>query len=309
MKKTTQKIFAVMLLLTILSSCKQGLGSSSHSKTASGLEYEFYKQTPNNKKVKEGDFLTLHLIQTDKNDTVIYSSYKKQNPMEFRYTKTLFRGALNEGFTMMSPGDSASFWVLVDSIYGNHIPQNLKNGEKCKYTISMLKIQTPEEYQQSQSQELQKKQASEKIIIDEYLSKNNLSNFTILPSGVRYKIEKEGTGIAPDMFATLKAIYTTTELSQKQVLETSNNQPAELPLTKMTNGFREGVQFFKKGSKGTIIVPSTSGYGKIQKANIPPNAILLYDLEIKDVVPGKIDNSNATTTTPNIKITPTSPKK
>lgn len=70
----------------------------------------------------------------------------KPKPLSFKFQPTLFKGVLNKGLAQMGAGDSATFLVPTDSLYGQRMPKFLKSGENIKYTISLLKVQSQVEY-------------------------------------------------------------------------------------------------------------------------------------------------------------------
>ncbi|MCB9224770.1 MAG: FKBP-type peptidyl-prolyl cis-trans isomerase [Crocinitomicaceae bacterium] len=56
------------------------------------------------------------------------------------------------------------------------------------------------------------------------------------------------------------------------------------PLANTIGGWQEGIPYFGKGGKGKLIIPPYIGYGEMgsQDGSIPPNAILVFDIEIID---------------------------
>jgi FKBP-type peptidyl-prolyl cis-trans isomerase FkpA len=48
-------------------------------------------------------------------------------------------------------------------------------------------------------------------------------------------------------------------------------------------GWNEGLQGMKAGGKRTLIIPASLGYGAKGSGSIPPNADLIFDVEMMDV--------------------------
>ena len=66
----------------------------------------------------------------------------------------------------------------------------------------------------------------------------------------------------------------------------ANEQPEQQLLSSMLKGYAEGIMQFGKGGKGTLIIPSTLGYGSTaqgvegQLNYIPANSVLIFDIEL-----------------------------
>lgn len=57
----------------------------------------------------------------------------------------------------------------------------------------------------------------------------------------------------------------------------------ELGAGRVIQGWDDGVQGMKVGGKRTLIVPASMGYGEGGAGPIPPNATLIFDVELLDV--------------------------
>lgn len=116
----------------------------------------------------------------------------------------------------------------------------------------------------------------EKII--EYIEKNNLDAIEH-ESGVFYLITKEGSATFPTQNSTVRLNYTGKLLNGK---EFDGQNDAQFNLQNTILGFRYGVPMFDKGSKGMLLVPSGLGYGPNGTFSIPPNAVLIFEIELID---------------------------
>lgn len=54
------------------------------------------------------------------------------------------------------------------------------------------------------------------------------------------------------------------------------------PLSSTILGWQEGIPYFGRGGKGKLIIPPYIGYGERGSGQIPPNAVLVFDVEIID---------------------------
>lgn len=105
-------------------------------------------------------------------------------------------------------------------------------------------------------------------------------------SGLKYVIEKEGTGEMPIHGDDLNVHYSL-RLNDGIVLDSSfeRNAPltATVGVTQLIQGWMEALTMFKKGSKVFLIIPPELGYGAQGAGGIiPPNATLYFDMEILD---------------------------
>ncbi len=117
--------------------------------------------------------------------------------------------------------------------------------------------------------------------IEDYLaSKGLLEQAQKTPEGVYYVIEEEGTGTEfPSATSTVDVKYVGYLLNDN-VFDSSGNSTARFSLTSLIEGWRVGMQKFKKNGKGKIFVPSALGYGNQIRPGIPAGSVLGFDIEL-----------------------------
>lgn len=101
-------------------------------------------------------------------------------------------------------------------------------------------------------------------------------------SGLRYIVEKEGTGAAPTAASNVTVHYHGTFLDGK-IFDSSvdRKQPASFGLNQVIPGWTEGLQLMKEGGKTKFIIPPTLAYGEQgYPGAIPPNSWLIFDVEL-----------------------------
>lgn len=104
----------------------------------------------------------------------------------------------------------------------------------------------------------------------------------VTSSGLRYIIEKEGTGISPTATDNVTVHYTGMFMDGK-VFDSSvqRGQPATFGLNQVIKGWTEGVQLMKEGAKYKFLIPPAIAYGEQgYPGAIPPNSTLIFEIEL-----------------------------
>jgi len=103
-------------------------------------------------------------------------------------------------------------------------------------------------------------------------------------SGLKYVDMVEGTGATPKKGQTVTVHYTgTLENGKKFDSSVDRDQPFEFRIGEgaVIKGWDEGLATMKVGGKRKLIIPPALGYGvRGSPPNIPPNSILLFDVEL-----------------------------
>ena len=106
-------------------------------------------------------------------------------------------------------------------------------------------------------------------------------------SGLIYLSQREGKGAKPAASDKVKVHYTGT-LVNGVVFDSSykRGQPTEFPLTGVIKCWTEGIQLMKAGGKARLVCPPAIAYGERGAGGlIPPNATLVFDVELLEVTP------------------------
>lgn len=120
-----------------------------------------------------------------------------------------------------------------------------------------------------------------------YLEENKKREDVVtLPSGLQYKILKEGNGPKPKASDTVKCHYEGRLINGK-VFDSSirRNEPAEFPVSGVIPGWVEALQLMPVGSKWQLYIPSELAYGAHGAGqSIGPNETLIFDVELLAIV-------------------------
>ncbi|MCB0275218.1 MAG: FKBP-type peptidyl-prolyl cis-trans isomerase [Calditrichaeota bacterium] len=135
-------------------------------------------------------------------------------------------------------------------------------------------------------QEMQKqKMEASKAEGDAFLAENaKKDGVTVLPSGLQYKVIQEGTGKQPAATDEVTVHYRGTFVDGKEFDSSfKRNQPATFPLNRVIPGWTEGLQLMKEGAKYEFYIPGNLAYGPRGRQGIPPNATLIFEVELISV--------------------------
>lgn len=108
-----------------------------------------------------------------------------------------------------------------------------------------------------------------------------------LPSGLQYKVVKEGSGTPPGPTDFVTVNYRGTLLEGTEFDSSyARNVPTTLAVNAVIPGWSEALQLMPPGSKWTLYVPPHLAYGKDGAGKlIGPNATLIFDIELIAVKP------------------------
>ena len=113
------------------------------------------------------------------------------------------------------------------------------------------------------------------------------AGFDKTESGLRYKMIQKGSGKKAENGKTVSVHYTG-QLEDGKVFDSSypRKKPIEFPLGRgnVIEGWDEGIALLQVGDKARFVIPSHLGYGSRGAGGvIPPNATLIFDVELMDV--------------------------
>ncbi len=119
-----------------------------------------------------------------------------------------------------------------------------------------------------------------------FLAKNKTKEGVItLPSGLQYKVEKQGDGPKPLATDTVECNYRGTLINGKEFDSSyKRNAPASFGVGAVIPGWTEILQLMPVGSKYQVFVPSDLAYkGHGAGGDIGPNATLIFEIELLSI--------------------------
>ena len=103
-----------------------------------------------------------------------------------------------------------------------------------------------------------------------------------LPSGLQYKVLREGDGRKPSATDKVECHYEGT-LINGEVFDSSyrRGETATFGLNQVIKGWTEGLQLMQEGAKYRFFIPYNLAYGEHGAGqSIPPYAALIFDVEL-----------------------------
>tara|TARA_B110000438_G_scaffold258731_1_gene267602 strand:+ start:1851 stop:2882 length:1032 start_codon:yes stop_codon:yes gene_type:complete len=147
-----------------------------------------------------------------------------------------------------------------------------------------------------------KKEENRQAKLNEKMLADHLKETIKTDSGLRYKILKEGNGDKPYPGQTVKVHYSGF-LPNGVKFDSSydRNQPFEFIVSgRVIKGWNEGIQLLNTGAKAKFVIPPDLAYGSRGAGGvIPPNATLIFEVELLEIDPVKDDHHGHDHSDPN----------
>ncbi|HTH45909.1 MAG TPA: FKBP-type peptidyl-prolyl cis-trans isomerase [Candidatus Limnocylindria bacterium] len=120
---------------------------------------------------------------------------------------------------------------------------------------------------------------------EEFLAANKTKEGVVtLPSGLQYKIIKEGTGPKPAATNVVVTHYKGTLIDGTEFDSSySRGEPATFAVNRVIKGWTEALELMPVGSKWQLFIPSELAYGPGGQSKIGPNSTLIFDIELLSI--------------------------
>lgn len=149
-----------------------------------------------------------------------------------------------------------------------------KNDDSCPYSVENTSAS-----------------AQEEAVVTDYITANSITGTTELgTSGLYYAIDAPGNTNKPALCNTIVAKYTGKLANGTIFDQTTGASTASFTLGGLIEGWNRTLPLIGEGGKIRLYIPSSLGYGATGSFNpntglytIPPNAMLIFDVEIVTV--------------------------
>ena len=117
---------------------------------------------------------------------------------------------------------------------------------------------------------------------DDFLAANkDKAGVAVTGSGLQYKILSTGSGPKPSATDSVTVHYKGTLLDGTEFDSSyTRGQPATFGVSGVIKGWTEALQLMNAGSKWELYIPPDLAYGEQGRPNIPPNSLLVFEVEL-----------------------------
>lgn len=256
------------------------------TKTASGLYYSVEKQGAGTNAVA-GQTLSVNytgkLLNGKAFDSNTDPEFKHTEPFKVEIGKGAVIKGWDEGMLNFNKGTKATLYIPSGLAYGaqDRSPQIPANSVLV-FQVEILDIADAPKVMTATEQA-----KMDDDMLKEYFTKNNIKAEKTA-SGLYYSISQKGLGpnAAPGKKVTMN--YTGKTMDGKAFdsnLDPKFGHVSPFPFTlgvgQVIKGWDEGIQMMNLGTKGVLYIPSGMAYGpQSPTPAIPPNSILIFDVEV-----------------------------
>jgi FKBP-type peptidyl-prolyl cis-trans isomerase len=188
------------------------------------------------------------------------------------------------GLSLMPPGTKAKIFIPSGFAYGEVGGSGIPPNSNLQFEIELISVTIPN----SDRMQLN----LDTLAIDKHVMDNEILNVIKDSTGLRYIITEEGIGSKPTLYNKVRLKLNGKILSNGTTFFDGTSEPTPTSDSRVI-GYVYGIQAaltkFKIGTKATLFVPSTLGFGnKLQSVvggvSIPANSNLLYEIELIEIV-------------------------
>ena len=164
---------------------------------------------------------------------------------------------------------------ITDMLYSN---TTLLTMEQMQQTLMAFQ----REFTARQQKKREELAAKNKAEGEAFLATNkNNPDIVTLPDGLQYRVITNGTGAMPTNTDIVTVNYRGTLLNGTEFDSSyKRGQPAKFPVRGVIPGWTEALLKMNVGSRWQLFIPSALAYGERGRPTIPPNSVLIFDVEL-----------------------------
>lgn len=260
------------------------------SVTESGIYYQLTAIGDTEQKAVVGDYITVDLKYKTMNDSVFFTGRRR-----LQIEPATYKGSIDECFTMLAPGDGATFVLSADDFFEKtlhtDLPSFLPAGSSLKIDITLHEMQTASEYRREREAFLKWIEdfgEYEKVLIRQYVETNQIQANPD-SSGIYHIVLNAGQGAKARRGDTVVVHYEGRFMNGKFFDSTKKRkEPFSFILGQewqVIEGMEQAIAQMCEGEKALFILPSGTAFGQSGSSTgiIPPYTSLIYEVELLDI--------------------------
>ena len=158
-------------------------------------------------------------------------------------------------------------------------------GKKGLMTVDSAQMVAQRLISSVKAKELEKSYGANKAAGEKFLAENaKKEGVKVLPSGVQYKVIKEGTGAIPADTSLVKVNYEG-RLINDSIFDSSyqRGEPTTFRANQVIKGWTEALCHMPAGSVWEVYIPQELAYGEREQNIIKPFSALIFKIELLEV--------------------------
>ncbi|MFP4289887.1 MAG: FKBP-type peptidyl-prolyl cis-trans isomerase [Bacteroidales bacterium] len=229
-----------------------------------GLKYSIIEEG-SGKQLQYGMKVRIHYMGFLEDLTLFDSSYQREEPIEFVLGEGIVIKGWDMGIEKLKVGDKARFWIPHTYAYGIKGRGPIPPSTDLIFDVEVLDA-------------LEKPEAKPFNV--------SSADTIATPSGLKYLVVEEGKGPKPKE-GQIAELHYSGYLDDGTLFDSSVERGQTLKFVmgagQVIEGWEQGVALMSEGARYRLIVPADLAYGSQGIGPIPPDATLIFDVEIIDI--------------------------
>jgi hypothetical protein len=280
MLKENKFIFFIAFLISFSCGHKE---SPDFYLTNGKLKYKFHDVSTSDVHPNVGDYIALYVELKNTNDSTLYRSNQYSSVDLFYMDSLEMNSILNEGFNQLVSGDSACFYISLETFYNDYLETEMPNysiNEDVEFCFRIVDLfSTKKDF-------MTKFLSNEQMIIESILDDWNSKKLLVSNYGKIHWIQLNNKGDSLINVGDKVAVFYSCHLHDGELIyKTDSLKPDEFIVGlegQMIEGFDLLLQHLNYGDHVNVIIPSILAFKQKGGVNgqVPPNVPLIINLEI-----------------------------
>lgn len=271
--------------LMFLTSCDKGKFPG-YNKTPNGLYYKFYHQDATAQTPELTDFLKVEMA-CYLNDSLYYDFQSTGREVYSQFLESKFPGDLQEAYSMMHVGDSASFYVKADSVAVLYYDQDpaavgLTADDYFRYEVKLVELKSEQDFQADIDRMKKQLIEASKAELAAFIEKENIKEMPV-ESGIYIIPIEKGKGRCPVKGEKVELDFSASLLNG-QVVGSTYDMDEKFTFVLGENfvipGWEVILPKMHLGERVKAIVPFDMAYGEHQVGSVPAYSNMVYDIKL-----------------------------